>query len=93
MHKAELKVSIIIPTKNPGTIFSKVISRVLEQKTNFSFDVLVIDSGSTDGTQDYIRRIVDPRLRLMEIPAGEFGHGKTRNLGISSTSGEYVVLM
>lgn len=90
---ATVKASVIIPTKNPGTIFSKVLLRVLEQQTDFSFDVLVIDSGSTDGTQEYVRAIVDPRLRLMEIPSSEFGHGKTRNLGIASTQGEFAVLI
>jgi len=88
-----VKASVIIPTKNPRTIFSKVLPRVLEQRTDFPFDVLVIDSGSTDGTQEYVRSIADRRLRLMEIPSSEFGHGKTRNLGIASTQGEFAVLI
>lgn len=88
-----IKASVIIPTKNPGAIFRSVLSRVLEQQAEFSFDVLVIDSGSTDGTREFVRGFADSRLSLMEITPAEFGHGKTRNLGIASTSGEYAILI
>jgi rhamnosyltransferase len=87
------KVSVIIPTKNPGAIIRAVLPAVCAQKTDFAFDILVIDSGSTDGTQEYVRSLDDERVRLHVIPAAEFGHGKTRNLAISLTEGEYAVLI
>jgi rhamnosyltransferase len=87
------KASIIIPTKNPGVAFHAVLSSIRTQKTDFMFDVLVIDSGSDDGTVEYVRQIDDGRIRLYEIPPETFGHGKTRNLGVSLTSGEYAVLV
>ena len=87
------KVSVIIPTKNPGIIFRRVLSSVCEQKTAFPFDILVIDSGSTDGTIDYVKCVADTRVRLQQIDPSEFGHGRTRNLAVSQTSGEYVAMI
>ncbi|QVQ25620.1 glycosyltransferase family 2 protein [Achromobacter deleyi] len=88
-----MKASVIIPTKNPGGILRSVLQAVCNQKAAFDFDVLVIDSGSTDGTADYVRQFGDKRVRLHEIAPAEFGHGKTRNLGVSLTDGEFAVFI
>lgn len=88
-----MKVSIIIPTKNPGIHFHSVLDAVLAQETNFGFEVLIIDSGSSDGTVEYVRSLTNTKVRLHAIKPTDYGHGKTRNLGISMTSGEYAVLI
>jgi rhamnosyltransferase len=88
-----MKSSVIIPTKNPGTLFRKVLNAVLNQSTDFDYEVLIIDSGSTDGTIEFVDSINDPRVRLHCISPASFGHGRTRNLGISMTSGEYALLI
>jgi rhamnosyltransferase len=88
-----MKVSIIIPTKNPGIVFKNVLLAVLSQDAPFKYEVLVIDSGSTDGTLEYIASIGDPRVRLHCIEPSSFGHGRTRNVGIAMTTGEYAVLI
>lgn len=88
-----MKASVIIPTKNPGPHFQQVLTSVLSQSTDFDYEVLVIDSGSTDGTLEYVKDHVDPRVRLHRIEPAAFGHGRTRNLGISMTSGQYAVLI
>jgi len=85
-----MKASVIIPTKNAGPLFKKVLDAVLSQKTPWDYDVLVIDSGSTDGTVEYARK---SGVSLHQIPAKAFGHGKTRNLGISLTTGEFAVMI
>jgi len=86
-----MKVSIIIPTKNAGDEFKDIIDMVLQQEVPWPYEVLVIDSGSTDGTFEYCE--AKEGLRTHQIPPREFGHGKTRNLGISITEGEFVVLI
>jgi rhamnosyltransferase len=88
-----MKVAIVIPVKNPGPIFQNVLDSVLRQCVHYSYEVLIIDSGSTDGTVEYVRGIINPKVRLHIIEPSEYGHGKTRNLGISMTSSEYVVLI
>lgn len=88
-----MKASVIIPTKNPGVIFRSVLNAVLGQSADFPYEVLVIDSGSQDGTLEYLANVLDSRLRVHQIPPASFGHGRTRNLGVSMTSGEYAVLV
>jgi rhamnosyltransferase len=88
-----IKASVIIPTKNPGHLFKQVLAAVLSQSTDFLYEVIVIDSGSTDGTVDYVKGHKDPRIYLHQIEPSSFGHGRTRNLAVSMSSGEYAVLI
>lgn len=85
------KVSVVIPTKNAGPIFEAVLKQVLLQETNWPFDVLIVDSGSSDGTLDIVRR--HPSVQLIEIAPSEFGHGKTRNFAAGVTSGEFIAMI
>lgn len=87
------KVSVFIPTYNAGPGFARILDAVLKQRCPFDFDLLVIDSGSTDGTPDLVRRTKSPRLRLETIPQADFRHGRTRNRGIERTDGTYVALL
>jgi len=86
-----MKASIIIPTKNPGTQFHKVLEAIESQKPPWEFEVLVIDSGSKDGTVEYVKS--KPWVKLHQISPQDFGHGKTRNLAISLTGGEFIVMI
>ena len=53
-----MDVSIVIPTKNGGDLFGKVLNRVFEQKTKYTFEVICVDSGSTDNTINIITAII-----------------------------------
>ena len=85
-----MDVSIVIPTKNAGALFDKVLERVFQQETNYTYEVICVDSGSSDGTLDIIKKY--PCL-LYQIPASEFGHGKTRVYGASKGTGEYIIFI
>lgn len=87
----DIKVSVVIPTKNAGPLLRRVLEAVMSQQTDWPFDVLVIDSGSTDGTVDLVKR--NSSVRLIEIPPSEFGHGKTRNFAIANTKGDYIAML
>jgi rhamnosyltransferase len=83
--------TVFIPTWNGGPLFERVLDRVLSQKTSFDYEVLVIDSGSRDGTVDAVRR--RPSVRLIQIPNSEFNHGLTRNRAVQEARGEIVALL
>jgi len=89
------KASIIIPTKNGGEIFKKVLDAVLVQKIDDKFEVIIIDSGSNDTTVPFIRDKQNhhQNLKLYEIDPNSFGHGKTRNYGASLAKGEFLVFI
>jgi rhamnosyltransferase len=90
-----IKASVIIPTKNAGELFIKVITQVLTQETPWDYEVVIIDSGSSDQTGNLITELQkkDPRIRFFEIKSETFGHGRTRNLGASYARGEFLVFI
>jgi rhamnosyltransferase len=85
-----LKASIIIPTLSAGPGFEKLLEKLSAQETDFDYEILVLDSGSTDGTVELARRY---GAFVHRIPRTQFNHGATRNLGISFSKGEYVALI
>ncbi len=85
-----MKASVIIPTYNAGVAFKELLERLSTQETDFDYEVLVVDSGSTDGTAELAARY---GAYLHRIPSAAFNHGVTRNTGISLSRGEYVALI
>lgn len=71
--------SLILLTKNGGDLFGEVLAAIQGLRGIERAEIVVIDSGSTDGTAE--RAAAVPGVRLHRIAPGEFGHGRTRNLG------------
>ncbi|UUP18243.1 glycosyltransferase family 2 protein [Nitratireductor thuwali] len=85
-------VSIIIPVKNGMPHFKRVIEMVSIQRFEGKYEVIVIDSGSSDGSKDVVPRN-DDRFRLIEIEPSSFGHGRTRNLGAHEARGQFCAFL
>src|ERR1700722_6495289 len=83
--------TIAIPTLNGEEFLADLLNSVFNQKTSKEFEVLIIDSGSTDKTLEIIEQY--PTVRLHRIPNTEFGHGKTRNLAVNMAEGEFVLFL
>lgn len=90
-EKERFTVSIIIPAKNEEANISKCLDAVYRQEPTYPFEIIVIDSGSADATPAIVRKYSP--VKLVEIHAEEFGHGKTRNLGARISSGDYIVFL
>lgn len=86
-----IKATVVIPTFNGEEFLSELLKALRKQTAPFDYEVLVIDSGSTDATLGIIEKFEE--VRLHQIPNSEFGHGKTRNLGASMAKGEIVVFL
>lgn len=65
-----MDVSIVIPTKNAGELFEQVLKKIFEQKTKYEYEVICVDSGSTDNTIDIIKKY---SCKLYQISSEEFG--------------------
>jgi len=83
--------SVIIPTLDAGPVLKQVLDAVTTQKTPWDYEVLVIDSGSTDGTLELVQKY--PGVKLHQIEKKDFNHGGTRNLGAALTSGEFIAFL
>lgn len=85
-----IRASVLIPVKNGGALLGEVLDAVLAQQVPWPFEVIVVDSGSSDGSLELVRQ---KGVRVVAIPAEEFGHGRTRNLLASMAAGEFLVFI
>jgi len=83
------KISIVIPTKNGEDTIEECLNAIFKQTLISQTEVIIIDSGSTDGTLDIAKNF---QVRIYEILPEDFGHGKTRNFGVNLAKGEFVVM-
>jgi len=81
-------ISVLIPVKNGGADIVRCLEAVRRQRIDEEFEVVVVDSGSTDGTPERARRL---GAILHEIPPEEYSHGATRNLLRELARGEALV--
>jgi rhamnosyltransferase len=87
-------ISIIMPVKNEIVNLRRSIPQLLNQKIRDKFEIVIIDSGSTDGSVDYIKaNINNNALRLFQIEPEQFHHAKTRNLGIDLAHGKFIIFL
>ena len=82
-------VSVIIPTWNGEQWLEKLLT-MLEQQTLVPDEILVVDSGSQDGTCGLVCR---HNVRLVEIAKEEFDHGGTRTMAAGLTEAEILIYM
>lgn len=81
-------ISVVIPTFNAGPHFIQLLA-ALHRQTLPAGELVVIDSGSTDGTPE---RAQQAGARVLRISKRHFNHGRTRNQAILATHGALVVL-
>jgi rhamnosyltransferase len=81
------RISIIIPVKNGITTIKQCLDAIYSQTLIDQTEVIVIDSGSTDGTLAILKEYP---VRLYQIPPQDFNHGETRNYGVSLAKGELI---
>ena len=86
-----IKASVFIPTYNGGELFKTVLDVVRRQRSPWRFEIIVIDSSSSDGTDDFCRSATD--LVFEQISQSEFSHGNTRNRGVRLAQGEFVAFL
>lgn len=91
------KVSILIPAHNEAKVIENTaLSMLAFEYPPDRFEVIIIDDGSTDGTAEIVERIAstDNRLRLLRIPPGEGGKGKSKvlNYGLKHTDAEFIAV-
>lgn len=84
------KVSVIIPTKNAGEEFEELLRRLQKQEAIGKCEVVIVDSGSSDGTVAIAKR---HGAQVVHIPPAEFTHAFARNRGSELGDGEYLLFL
>lgn len=71
-----VEASVIIPVRNRARTIRDAIESVLSQRTSFTYNILVVDNHSTDGTTEIVRSFADnPRVLHLIPEEGHLGIG------------------
>ncbi len=82
-YNFEYEASVIIPVRNRVRTIEDAIRSVLSQKTDFKFNLIIIDNHSTDGTTEAIDKYVSDGRLIHILPARQdLGIGGCWNMGV-----------
>jgi rhamnosyltransferase len=86
---AEL-VTVAIPVLNGGPLFREVLTAIQAQRLGRRLEVVVADSGSSDGSRELAYR---HGAAVIDIAPGEFSHGATRNVLAERARGSHIAFI
>lgn len=81
-------VSIIIRAKNEEAFIGKTLEMVRSQKIDIPYEIILVDSGSTDRTTEIAKKF---DVSIHQITPESFSFGYALNYGISKSKGEIIV--
>ncbi len=85
-------ISVVMPVYNtPVPYLKEAVGSILGQ-TFRDFELIIVDDGSENETEEYLRTLSDPRIRLIR---NETNRGITRslNIGFAAARGKYIARM
>ena len=83
-------VTVAIPVLDGGPLLRRALAAVAEQDVDGEVELVVADSGSTDGSREAAEQA---GATVIDVPPGEFSHGGTRNLLMESSRGAHVAFL
>jgi O-antigen biosynthesis protein len=83
-------VTVAVPVYNGARYLDEVLTAVRAQRTDREVELLIVDSGSTDGSLEIAER---HGARIHRIAKGEFSHGGTRNRMMELAAGDHVAFL
>lgn len=85
----EFEASVIIPVRNRAHTIRDAVNSALNQRTTFSFNIIVIDNHSTDGTTEILQELSSDKRLIHIIPQeNDLGIGGCWNKGICHENAE-----
>lgn len=80
-------ISVIIPVYNAMPLLERTLDSIFGQHTNYSFEVVLVDDGSTDNSVDYIKSRGEENIVLLQ--QANAGPSAARNRGVENANGRY----
>lgn len=90
LNKPDL--SIIIPTYNNANYIERAVESVIAQDTEFNFEIIIINDGSTDDTKLVLSRY-NSNKNIIIINQDNKGFSGARNIGIDNANGKYIMFL
>lgn len=88
-----LDLSIVVPVYNHKEILEECIMSLVNQKTKYNYEVILVDDGSTDGADKIVKSIAEKFACVIAIFQKNGGIGAARNTGINHARGKYLMFM
>lgn len=92
---AEPLVSVVLRTYGHAPFIAQAIESVLIQQAPFSYELVIGEDCSTDGTREIVRAYAEryPQLIQAELPEQNLGHGLILQRAIEATRGRYIAYL
>ncbi|MGP0048045.1 MAG: glycosyltransferase family 2 protein [Solirubrobacteraceae bacterium] len=87
-------VSVVAPIYNEDALIDEFYARVCSAMEDLPFELVLVDDGSTDGSQMALERLAsaDPRVRVVFL-SRNFGHQTALTAGLDHAQGDAVVML
>lgn len=85
------RVSVIIPVFNGAEFIDKAIEGVFNQSYQ-NYELLILDDGSTDGTDEVVKKFKDSRIRFVRHEAN-IGFVANWTYGVRAARGQYLAIL
>lgn len=86
-----IDISVIIPVYNAAVFIGKCLDSIIAQTGNYSYEVILVDDGSTDNSIDVINSYDNNNFKL--ISQKNAGPSVARNRGINEAKGKYIAFL
>lgn len=88
------KVSIVIPNKDHIEDLKRCVTSIVEKSTYDNYEIVIVENNSvTEEIFEYYKKLEEnPFIRVITYE-GDFNYSKINNLGVSQTTGDYVLLL
>lgn len=85
-------LSIIIVSYNTADITVAAIQSVIDTVKKISYEIIVVDNNSTDGSVEAIKKLKSSRVNMIENEEN-YGFSKANNIGVKQATGRYVLFL
>jgi len=86
-----MKLSVVVPVFNERTTIAEILRRVQAVEVSLDKEILVVDDGSTDGTQVILKAQSLPGLKVLYHERNQ-GKGAALRTGFAAASGDIVIV-
>lgn len=86
-----IDLSVIIPVYNAALLLNRCLDSIFRQKTQYTYEVILVDDGSTDNSVELIKARTETNIRLFQQQNA--GPAVARNKGLEKAHGEYLAFL
>lgn len=88
-----MKLSIVVPVYNLEHYISATLDSLLSIRFSYDYEILLINDGSTDRSEEIIRQYADAHKNIRLFSIQNQGVSNARNMGIREASGDYITFV